>query len=157
MFTHQEASALVAATRLAQAWLDPAMAAALEAGWGKIHAVLPAAARAAAESLPLYAPVVVPDLITQRNLLMLREAVVAHRKINVQYCDLAGDTSQRVLWPLGCFYWGAVWTLAAWCEARQDFRVFRVDRITTAEVLDERFAHEAGRTLADFLRTVKKR
>jgi predicted DNA-binding transcriptional regulator YafY len=156
MFTHQEASALVAATRLAQAWLDPAMAAALEAAWGKIHAVLPAAARAAAESLPLYAPVVVPDPITQRNLLILREAVVAHRKINVQYRDLAGVTSQRVLWPLGCFYWGAVWTLAAWCEARQDFRVFRVDRITTAEVLDERFAHEAGRTLADFLRTVKK-
>ena len=157
MFTQEEASALVAATRLAQAWLDPAMAAALEAAWGKILAVLPSAARAAAESLPLYAPVVVSDPITQHNLLILREAVVAHRKINVQYCDLAGDTSQRVLWPLGCFYWGAVWTLAAWCEARQNFRVFRVDRITAAEVLDARFAHEAGRTLADFLRGVKLR
>ena len=113
--------------------------------------------RTTAENLPLYTQVMVPDPITQRNLLVLREAVVAHRKINVQCCDLSGDTSQRVLWPLGCLYWGAVWTLAAWCEARQNFRVFRVDRFTTAEVLDERFAHGAGRTLADFLRTVKKR
>ena len=113
--------------------------------------------RTTAENLPLYAPVMVPDPITQCNLLVLREAVVAHRKINVQYFDLSGDASQRMPWPLGCFYWGVVWTLAAWCEALQNFRVFRVDRFNIAEVLDERFAHGAGRTLADFLRTVKKR
>ena len=64
--------------------------------------------RTTAENLPLYAPVMVPDPITQRNLLILRKVVVAHRKINVQYFDLLGDTSQRMLWPLGCLYWGAV-------------------------------------------------
>jgi predicted DNA-binding transcriptional regulator YafY len=28
-------------------------------------------------------------------------------------------------------FWGHVWTLIAWCELRQDFRMFRVDRIET--------------------------
>ncbi|MEO1793963.1 MAG: WYL domain-containing protein, partial [Pseudomonadota bacterium] len=26
-------------------------------------------------------------------------------------------------------YFGPVWCLAAWCELRDDFRVFRLDRI----------------------------
>ena len=57
--------------------------------------------------------------------------------------------------PLGCFYWGAVWTLAAWCETRDGFRNFRVDRIAALEVLDERFRDEPGKTLADLLRQVE--
>jgi len=54
--------------------------------------------------------------------------------------------------PLGCFFWGQVWTLAAWREARDDFRSFRVDRITAVVVLDERFRDEPGRSLADLFR-----
>jgi predicted DNA-binding transcriptional regulator YafY len=54
--------------------------------------------------------------------------------------------------PLGSFYWGAVWTLAAWCEAREDFRSFRVDRIERLQPLDERFRDETGKTLADLFR-----
>ena len=60
--------------------------------------------------------------------------------------------SQRTVRPLGCFYWDAVWTLAAWCELRRDFRNFRVDRIEALVVRDDRFRDEAGCTLADLLR-----
>jgi predicted DNA-binding transcriptional regulator YafY len=155
MFTQEEAGALVASLRLAQSWLDPAMTADAEAAMGKIFSVLPAKARAAAESLPIYAPVMAPDAGTQKTLQLLREAVQSRRKVRVQYGDAAGNRSRRVLWPLGCFYWGAVWTLGAWCEARQGFRSFRVDRISSVKTLDERFAHEPGRTLADFLRAAK--
>ena len=47
MFTQKEANALAASVRLAQAWLDPAMAGDAEAAWSKIVSVLPPAARAA--------------------------------------------------------------------------------------------------------------
>ncbi|MNU03315.1 hypothetical protein D3C72_2472930 [compost metagenome] len=57
--------------------------------------------------------------------------------------------------PLGCFFWGKVWTLAAWCERRQDFRSFRVDRIEALKALDLRFVDEPGKTLADLLRQVE--
>ena len=57
--------------------------------------------------------------------------------------------------PLGCFYWGKVWTLSAWCELRSGFRAFRVDRMGAVEVLPERFRDEPGKTLADLLRQVK--
>ena len=156
MFTQQEANALVASLRLAQAWLDPGMAGDAEAALGKIFSVLSVSSRAAAESLPLYAPVMNPDVTTQGKLQLLREAVQTRRTLKVDYVDAAGKKSQRVLWPLGCFYWGSVWTLAAWCEARQDFRGFRVDRMAHLELLDAHIGHAAGRTLADFLRAARK-
>jgi predicted DNA-binding transcriptional regulator YafY len=68
--------------------------------------------------------------------------------------DLQQQTSQRTLRPLGCFYWGKVWTLTAWCEERADFRNFRMDRIQSCVLLDSSFKPEPGKTLADFLRKV---
>jgi predicted DNA-binding transcriptional regulator YafY len=56
--------------------------------------------------------------------------------------------------PLGLFYWGKVWTLVAWCELRDAFRHFRLDRIRRMEVLREGFQSPPGRTLQDFLSTV---
>ena len=42
--------------------------------------------------------------------------------MQMRYLDLKGRASERRVRPLGCFYWSEVWTLAAWCEARADFR-----------------------------------
>lgn len=152
MFTHDEARALVASVRLAQPRLDAALAAQAEAALGKILAVLPADARAAAESLAVYAPAIGPDRATRERLQVLRQATEARRVVAFDYRDQRDQPSRRRVRPLGCFFWGEVWTLAAWCELRQDFRNFRVDRIDGLAVLDERFRDEPGRTLADLFR-----
>ena len=154
MFTAPEAQALVAAVRIAQPRLDAPMAAEAEAALAKILAVLPADARVAAESLALFAPDagIAPEVREALN--TLRRAVLDRRKLRLHYVDEAGQASARVVRPLGCFFWGAVWTLAAWCELRQDFRSFRLDRLRAVEALDERFRDEPGRTLADLLRAV---
>lgn len=152
MFTQSEAKALVACVRLAQSRLDPELAQSAEQALHKIVGALPAAARAAAESLVLHAPVGPLDARTRECLLQLRRATEARRKLRLHYQDLQGAASERIVRPLGCFYWDAVWTLAAWCELRQDFRNFRVDRIVRLEVQDDAFRDEPGRTLADLLR-----
>ena len=93
----------------------------------------------------------------QITLQTLREAVQARRKLQVHYRDSADRMSQRTLRPLGCFYWGKVWTLAAWCESRNDFRSFRLDRIDSLRAMDgaaQAFRDEPGKTLADYLRAV---
>lgn len=152
MFSTDEAKALVAAVRLAQPRLDVELSAHAERALSKIVSVLPAAARAAAESLVLHAPAVALQQATRENLLLLRQAAESRRKLRLDYHDLKDARSQRTVRPLGCFYWESVWTLAAWCELRQDFRNFRVDRIEQLAVLDESFRDEPGRTLADLLR-----
>lgn len=154
MFTREEAQSLVAAVRVARSRLDEALAGHAETALSKILAVLPAASRAAAESLAVLAPPSPLDAATRRRLARLREATEQRRKVRLSYRDLGGAQSERVVRPLGCVFWSEVWTLAAWCEARQGFRNFRVDRIASAEVLDERFRDEAGKTLPDLLREV---
>ena len=155
MFTKDEAQALVASVRIAQARLDVALGRHAEAALSKILSVLPAAARAAAESLAVYAPPVGPDAATLARLETLRVAAEGRCKIRMVYTDLKGQRSERVVRPLGCFYWSAVWTLAAWCETREAFRSFRVDLISELQVLDERFRDEPGKTLADLFRQVE--
>jgi predicted DNA-binding transcriptional regulator YafY len=155
MFTADEARALVAAVRLAQSRLDTELAARAESALSKMLAVLPPAARAAAESLAIYATPVGPDEATRERLQRLRIAAEDRRVVQMRYVDLKGRSSERRVRPLGCFYWSEVWTLAAWCEERADFRNFRIDRIERLEVLDERFRDEPGRTLADLFRQVE--
>lgn len=156
MFSTGEAKALVACARLAQPRLDTELARDADSALSKILAVLPAAARAAAEGMAVYAiDVAGTDLATRQRLQVLREAFEARRLLTLDYDSLDNVRSQRRVRPLGVFFWDAVWTLAAWCELRNDFRSFRVDRIVDVTVLDERFRDEAGKTLADLFRRVR--
>lgn len=156
MFSTDEAKALVAAVRIARQRLDGELAAAAEGALSKILAVLPAAARAAAESLAIYAPTYNGHDPVRERLERLRGAIEWRRKLHIDYRDEVGRDSSRTIRPLGCFHWGAVWTLGAWCEHRNDFRNFRVDRIAGLTLLDETFRDEAGKTLADLLRSVER-
>jgi predicted DNA-binding transcriptional regulator YafY len=156
MFTADEARALVASVRMAQVWQDPALAQASQLALGKILSVLPPAARTAAQSMAVYAPPLGLEPVVQATLQTLREAAQARHKVQVSYCDAADAMTQRTLRPLGCFYWGKVWTLAAWCETRHDFRSFRLDRIVRVDLLQDAnrpFVDEPGKTLADYLRS----
>ncbi len=155
MFTRDEAQALVAAVRLAQPRLDDALAAHAELALSKILAVLPSATRAAAEGLPVFAPQARLAPRTRECLQRLRAAAQSRHKLHLHYLDLKDVASERTVHPLGCVYWGEVWTLAAWCETRTGLRNFRVDRIAALEVLDERFRDEPGKTMADLLRQVE--
>ena len=52
------------------------------------------------------------------------------------------------------FSGGRSWTLTAWCELRNDFRNFRLDRVLELHTLDETFTDEPGRSLRDYLRSM---
>jgi predicted DNA-binding transcriptional regulator YafY len=81
----------------------------------------------------------------------LRAAIRSRRKIHITYAKPGGEDTERRVRPLQMEYWGRVWTFTSWCELRNDFRVFRVDRIRTLDVLFDTFQEEPGKTLADYL------
>jgi hypothetical protein len=62
--------------------------------------------------------------------------------------------TERIVWPLSLAYWGQTWTLGAWCELRQAFRSFRVDRIALARALTSQFPDEPGRRSNDYVEAV---
>ncbi len=152
MFTADEARALAVATRIAQQWLDPALALAAGDAMSRVMSVLPVATRTEVERMPLVVPPVGLAPAVGVALQRLREASQSRTVLEIDYLDLSEQRSSRRVRPLGCYFWGKVWTLAAWCERRGDFRSFRVDRIEQIRPLDQRFADEPGKTLADLLR-----
>ena len=52
--------------------------------------------------------------------------------MHLKYASERGEATERTMRPLGVFFWGKTWTLAAWCEMRTGFRNFRLDRIDAA-------------------------
>src|SRR3981081_4056883 len=70
------------------------------------------------------------------GLAVAREALVAQRRLRLKYANDKGEESERTVRPLGVFFWGKTWTLAAWCEMRVAFRNFRLDRISAATLGD---------------------
>ena len=85
----------------------------------------------------------------------LRAAIRSRRKIDITYAAPGKPETTRRVRPLQMEYWGRVWTLTGWCELRNDFRVFRVDRVQTLDISFDTFEEEPGKTLADYLDRVE--
>ena len=64
--------------------------------------------------------------------------------------------SQQEVKPLGLFFWGNVWTLTGWCDLREAFRNFRLDRIQTLEIMDKSFKEQSGQRLDDYIAMMRE-
>lgn len=139
MFTPQEIEALIVGARMLDAWGGDKLSAAAKEALLKIDSVLPPRMKNALEKPRIFAPAF-PDVSQAGSRLdALHEAINARRKIRMHYKALNDAESDRTVWPLGLVFWGNVWTLASWCELRNDYRTFRVDRIEHFEILAEHF------------------
>ncbi len=150
MFDRGEIAALVSGARLVEAWGGVAMARAASDALTKIAAVVPeeiadAARSAAVQAFPS------ADLAPEdRERLDLLDAAIRDATgLSLRYKDVSGSETTRDVLPLGLVFWGKVWTLIAWCNLRDDFRMFRVDRIADA-TLTGGFRLSEHQTLAAF-------
>jgi predicted DNA-binding transcriptional regulator YafY len=152
MFKEQEIEALVLGARIVESWADNELAEAASDAIAKIEAVIPERLRGYMANTALLAPSLHFMEPIAFDLADLRRAIRNRRKIRFRYTDVVGQGSERTVRPLSLAYFGPVWVLAAWCELRDDFRTFRLDRMADFAVADDLFRQEPGRTLADFLK-----
>lgn len=150
MFTEPEIEALVLGVRVVSSWSDPGLAKAAGDALARVEAALPERLRSRLGDIRLYAPGFHVSPVIVSRLGEMRAALDAHRKLWLRYRDEKEDETERVVRPLGLFFWGTKWTLTAWCELRTDFRAFRLDRILGSKTLDDVFEDEPGRTLEDY-------
>jgi predicted DNA-binding transcriptional regulator YafY len=155
MFSPDEIDALVIGMRMVQAWGGPQLAASAVAALSKVTLALPREKRDFVEATAMYAPAFHIDPQHGQRLEAIRQAISRHRKLQLEYADAGSAVSERVVWPLGLYFFGGTWLIAAWCELRSDFRSFRLDRVRALETLDTYPSHE-GRRLADFVRAVQR-
>jgi predicted DNA-binding transcriptional regulator YafY len=156
MFDREELEALVVGARMVQAWGGAKLSDAVTQALIKIEAVLPVdrkrdIVRSRLFALHFHIP---PNLAATVD--CMREAINGRRLLRFEYVRQDSEPSSRDVRPLALYFWGSVWTLAAWCELRNDFRSFRVDRISKPAILEGAFVEEPGKTLDDFISRVVK-
>jgi predicted DNA-binding transcriptional regulator YafY len=152
MFSEAELEAMVLGTRVVTSWGDAALAKAAGDALARVEQALPDRLKARLNSTPLYAPGFhVPQRVVE-HLALMRAAIDQKRRLWMDYTSGPGERTERSVRPLGLFFWGASWSLTGWCELRDDFRSFRLDRVNGARTLEGRFVDEPGKTLEDFFR-----
>lgn len=155
MLTHRESEALIAAIRLLHTWGGDLLSRELESAQEKVLAILPEESRRKAEQARIFAPDFGRQQHSRSAFDMIHRAVSTQQVLALHYRDEAGQLTWRDVLPLGIFFQGEFWLLVAWCERREDYRCFRVDRCLSITPLDRRFSECADRSLSDFLRKIR--
>jgi predicted DNA-binding transcriptional regulator YafY len=155
MFTHQELTAIVLGARMVKAWGGAEGVTAAESALARIEAVLPPAMRERLDRILLFAPDFYIPQTDRTRVDVLHEACVDRHYVTLDYKREDGTESTRTIRPLALHRWTNSWTLASWCDLRNHFRTFRLDRMTGIRVEPDTFEEKPGQTLADFLTYVR--
>ncbi len=139
-FDEDELDAVILGMRLVAAKGDGPLADAALRASAKINAVLSEHDREAYSGSPLLAYSEQEEEADDalRFLSPLRRAIRDRQYLQITYMDLKQSRSQRSVRPLGLTAFSRVWLLTAWCELRQDFRNFRVDRLQEGQPMVDR-------------------
>jgi predicted DNA-binding transcriptional regulator YafY len=135
-FSADELEALVLGTRMVEAWGDTSLRQAARSIVDKVNAVVGDSERDQLSSSALFSLRFGVQREASKHLGELRQAINQRLRIRFRYQSEQGEGTERAVRPLGLYFWGRAWTLAAYCELRTDFRNFRSDRIADLELLD---------------------
>ncbi len=130
-FSQDEIEALVLGLREVQAVADPVLAGAAQNALAKLRASLPSSQRQQLEHASLHAKRFHHRPEISIDVAALRAAIRAERVICIGYADQKGTPSTRDIYPLGIVFFESTLVVSSWCLLRQDFRTFRLDRITS--------------------------
>jgi len=152
IFDVEELDALALGAQMVRSWGDREIAKSARRAIDKITAILPERLRAEILQTALFSPPSQAKVPIKVDFTGLRRAIRTHNKVTFQYEALDGRQSKRTVRPLCLVFFGPVWLFTGWCETRQDFRNFRLDRMAKLRINDERFTDEHGKRLIDYRR-----
>jgi predicted DNA-binding transcriptional regulator YafY len=146
MFSFEEVEALALGARWVEGRADEGLKKAARGALAKIAAVLPPERAEALDWPTLMAGAAKLGDEESVSLPLVRKALGLERKLELAYVDKEGRRSTRIVWPVAVGFFDHARMLAAWCETREAFRHFRLDRMAAVTVMDER-PPKARRTL----------
>ncbi len=71
---------------------------------------------------------------------LLKSAVIRRRNVKLRYAGSYEEIRERTVQPYKLVYKAKAWYLQAFCTEKQDWRVFKLNRILELEVLEEGFS-----------------
>lgn len=70
---------------------------------------------------------------------LLKNATIYHRAVSIVYVGTVCSKMTRKIYPLKLLYKSKEWYIKAYCTEREDFRLFKMNRIVSCEMLEETF------------------
>ena len=138
MFSDEELEALVLGLRWVAQRTDASFEHSAMNALAKIAAVLPADLRNSVEGIGLI-PFPGREPGERLDLAPIRAAIRSEQMVVLDYADVKGEHTRRTIWPIALAFFENSRVLAAWCELRQDFRHFRIDRIIALHETGQRY------------------
>lgn len=71
---------------------------------------------------------------------LLRSAVIRRRNVKLRYAGSYEEIRERTVQPYKLVYKAKAWYLQAFCTEKQDWRIFKLNRILELEALEEGFS-----------------
>lgn len=153
MFDADEIEAIALGIEMVSNWTDETFARKAKSAYQKIQATLTAPMIHELTQISTFSAPSHYKIPWEVNFTEIRECIRRKQYVSFHYIDLNNRESERTIRPLALISFSPVWLLAGWCELRQDFRNFRLDRVSQFNALAQRFSDEKGKTLSDYLKT----
>lgn len=81
---------------------------------------------------------------TQDKLKILEKSITDKKAVQISYVNAYGGTTSRLVEPVVLNYRWYAWYLLAYCTAKQDYRIFKLVRISELEPTETIFSKEHG-------------
>ena len=156
MFSRDEMEALVLGLREVNEIADPVLAEAAHGALSKLRACLPPRMRQELENAVLHVKHFREKEILQIDAGTVRQATRDEVVATITYLDLNSNRTTRAIKPLSIVYMDNNSVLLAWCEMRQAFRIFRMDRIEAISLTDTSFRPHRVALLRDCLAEIAR-
>jgi predicted DNA-binding transcriptional regulator YafY len=95
------------------------------------------------------------DTTPQFDMQTIREACWKEVALQIRYTDKQGLQTERAVFPLSIVYVQGMLVLLAWCCLREDFRMFRIERLLAAEATSTSFRPRRVALLRTYLNQLK--
>ena len=151
MFDADEIEAIALGIGMVGNWTDAQFADKAQSAFKKIQATLPAPLIHELHQISTFSAPSHYKIPWEVSFTQVRECIRRKNKVQFNYLDLQQRTTQRIIWPLALISFSPVWLLAGWCELRQSFRNFRLDRISDFIPLDKRYPNAKDKNLPAYL------
>lgn len=152
MFDADEIEAIALGIGMVSNWTDAAFARKAKSAYEKIQATLTAPMIHELTQISTFSAPSRYKIPWKVNFTEVRECIRRKQFVTFSYLDLSDQVTERTIRPLALISFSPIWLLAGWCEMRQNFRNFRLDRISDFSVSSQRFRDEKGKALSDYLK-----
>ena len=160
MFTHEEASAMLTAEKMVEKLTDRSVSGNFQSAMMKIRSVLPDREKQYISDLNANIEVLYNMKTEFPNNYMsnIQFALANKQTLTIDYKSIYKNeqTIDRIIEPMGICFYSLTWHLIGWCRMRNEYRDFRVDRITKLVINQETFKPRRQLSLREYFQEMSQ-